>query len=73
MERLAVDHVHKGQGPGAALLADLLHHCLRSEIAAHALIVDAKDEGAAGIYRHHGFIVLPDSTRTLFLPLATVR
>ena len=24
-------------------------------------------------YRHHGFIALPDSPLTLFLPLATVR
>jgi hypothetical protein len=50
-----------------------VHPSLRSKIAAHALMVDAKDEGAAAFYRHHGSIVLPDSTRTLFLPLATVR
>jgi hypothetical protein len=43
----------------------------RSEIAVHALMVDAKDEAAAGFYRHHGFAVLPDSPVTLFLPLAT--
>ena len=41
------------------------------EIAAHALMVDAKDEAAAGFYRHHGFIALPDSPLPLFLPLAT--
>ena len=40
--------------------------------AAYALIVDAKDEAAAAFYRHHGFIALPDSPFTLFLPLATV-
>ena len=34
-------------------------------------MVDAKDEAAAGFYRHHGFIALPDSPLTLFLPLAT--
>ncbi len=36
-------------------------------------MVDAKDEAAANLYRHHGFIALPDSPLTLFLPLAAVR
>jgi hypothetical protein len=38
-----------------------------------AMVVDAKDEGAATFYKHHGFIALPDSPLTLFLPLATVQ
>ena len=53
------------------LLADALDRAARSGIAAHALMVDARDEAAAGFYRHHGFIALPDSPLTLFLPLAT--
>ncbi len=72
MGRLAVDQTFKGQGLGGALLADALDRAARSEIAAYALMVDAKDEAAAAFYRHHGFITLPDSPRTLFLPLATV-
>lgn len=72
MGRLAVDQAFKGQGLGGALLADALDRAARSEIAAHALMVDAKDEAAAAFYRHHGFIALADSPRTLFLPLATV-
>lgn len=44
---------------------------VHAEIAAHALIVEAKDEAAAAFYQHHGFIALPDSPLTLFLPLAT--
>jgi hypothetical protein len=36
------------------------------------MMVDSKDEVvAAAFYRHHGFIALPDSPLTLFLPLAT--
>ena len=70
--RLAVDQAFKGQGLGSALLADALERAARSEIAAFALVVDAKDEVAAAFYRHHGFIALPDSPLTLFLPLATV-
>lgn len=73
MGRLAVDEAFNGQGLGGALLADAFDRAIRSEIAAYALMVDAKDEAAAAFYRHHGFIVLPDSPLTLFLPLATVQ
>ncbi len=73
MGRLAVDHEFKGQGLGGALLADALERAARSEIAAFALVVDAKDEAAANFYKHHGFIALPDSPLSLFLPLATVQ
>lgn len=45
----------------------------RAEIAAFALVVDAKDEMAVRFYRHHGFIVLPGSPLTLFRSLATAR
>jgi ribosomal protein S18 acetylase RimI-like enzyme len=72
MGRLAVDQTLKGQGLGGALLADALDRAARSEIAAYALMVDAKDEAAAAFYRHHGFIALSDLPLTLFLPLATV-
>lgn len=72
MGRLAVDQDFKGIGLGGALLADALDRAARSEIAAYALMVDAKDDSAAAFYRHHGFIALPESARTLFLPLATV-
>ena len=70
MGRLAVDQGFKGLGLGGALLADALDRAARSEIAAYALMVDAKDEAAVAFYQHHGFIALPDSRRTLFLPLA---
>ncbi len=73
MGRLAVDQAFKGKGLGGALLADALDRAARSEIAAYALMVDAKDGTAAAFYRYHGFIALPDSPRTLFLPLATIQ
>ena len=70
-----VDQAFKGLGLGlgGALLADALDRAARSEIAAYALMVDAKDEAAAAFYQHHGFIALPDAPRTLFLPLATIQ
>ena len=70
--RLAVDKAFKGQGLGGALLADALDRATRSEIAAYAMVVDSKDETAVAFYRHHGFIPLPDSHLTLFLPLASI-
>ena len=73
MGRLAVHLNFKGQGLGGALLADALDRAKRSEIASYALMVDAKDEQAMAFYLHHGFIALPDTPRTLFLPLATLR
>lgn len=72
MGRLAVDEAFAGQGLGGALLADALERASRSGIAAYALMVDANDDKAATFYRHHGFIPLPDTPLTLFLPLATV-
>lgn len=72
MGRLAVDQDFRGMGLGAALLADALVRVARAEIAAYALMVDAKDEVAAAFYRHHGFMALADLPLTLFLPLASV-
>ena len=73
MGRLAIDQGFKGQGLGSALLADALVRATRSDVAAFAMMVDAKDDAAANFYRHHAFIALPGSSGTLFLPLATVQ
>ncbi len=70
---LAVDQDFKGQGLGGALLADALSRAARAEIAACALVVDAKDEIAKRFYLHHRFMALPDAALTLFLPLAGIR
>ena len=60
-----------GGHPSDALLADALTRVVRSEIAAYALVVDAKDEKAADFYRRHGFLETTAKPLTLFLPLAT--
>ncbi|AXG46790.1 GNAT family N-acetyltransferase [Photorhabdus laumondii subsp. laumondii] len=72
MGRLAVDQAFRNQGLGGALLADAIERTIRAEIASYALLVDAKDDNAVQFYRHHGFIALPDSPFTLFLPLIAV-
>ena len=71
MGRLAVDRAFKGLGLGGALLADALERAIRAEIAAYALVVDAKDEPAAAFYRHHGLTAFPGQPLAMFLPLAT--
>ncbi len=73
MGRLAVDEAFKGCGLGGALLADALTRILESEIAAFALVVDAKDDTAADFYLHHGMIAFSSSKLALFLPMETAR
>jgi len=68
--RLAVDWRYQGRKLGSALLADALKRSIDSEIAAFAAVVDAKDADAVAFYEHHGFMILPSSDKTLFLPLS---
>ena len=71
--RLAVARAYHGLKLGGALLWDAVDRATRSEVAVYALIVDAKDEQAASFYRHHGFVTLGSTPRTLILPLASRR
>ncbi|AUB84988.1 GNAT family N-acetyltransferase [Candidatus Thiodictyon syntrophicum] len=70
--RLAVDRDFTGRGFGAALLVDAIKRVLSSDIAAFAILVDAKDAPACAFYRHHGFIDLVEPDSTLVMPLAGV-
>lgn len=69
--RLAVDRSTQGQGLGAHLLLDALHRSLAhaDQIAAMAMVVDAKDESAASFYRHYGLIPLQAQPGRLFVPM----
>lgn len=67
--RLAVDRRHQGKGYGRFLLADALYRAVRSEIAAFAVIVDAKDESALRFYERESFLPLPDQPMKLFRPM----
>ena len=72
--RLAVEQRCKGKGLGALLLVHALQNSLAAaaQIAAIAVVVDAKDEAAAAFYRRFGFIALQAEPARLFLPLKTV-
>ncbi|MFO0729415.1 MAG: GNAT family N-acetyltransferase [Nitrospiraceae bacterium] len=71
MGRLAIRKDRHGQGIGKLLLACAVDRCLkaRSDVAAYALIVDAKDETARQFYEHYGFVAFSDEPMTLYLGL----
>lgn len=72
--RLARDLTYRGKGVGELLLVDALKRSLvvSRQIAASAVIIDAKDEKAHHFYQDFGFIPFPDARKRLFLPMATV-
>ena len=72
--RLAVDGRLKGLGAGEFLLMDALRRGLAAaaEIAAIAVVVDAKDPAAEAFYRYFDFIPLQGNPARLFLPMKMV-
>lgn len=72
--RLAVDQSARGQRLGEHLLLDALHRSLThaDQIAAMAVVVDAKDENSAQFYRQYGFIPLQAQPRRMFVPMRVV-
>ena len=67
--RLAVDQSFQGKKLGGALLADAAVRAKRSEVAVFALVVDAKSDGAAAFYRHHGFVSFSGNVKHLIVSL----
>jgi predicted GNAT family N-acyltransferase len=69
--RLACRADQRGLGLGKLLLGCAVDRCLkaRQQVAAYALVVDAKDDAAKAFYVHFGFKALQDATLTLYLPL----
>ena len=73
--RLAVDRRHGGQELGPAMLREAMQRTLlvEQQAGALALIVHAIDDDAVGFYAKYGFQVFPAGTRTMFLPVETIR
>jgi len=71
MGRLACRMDQRGKGIGRLLLGLAVDRCLkaREQVAAYALLVDAKDEQARLFYEHYGFTAFTGRPRTLYLPL----
>jgi GNAT superfamily N-acetyltransferase len=74
LARLAVNKSHHGQKIGRALLFEALTRAYEvyQTVGAVALVVDAKDETAAGFYRKYGFIPAPSNSLQLFRPFRDV-
>lgn len=72
--RLAIDQAFQGKRAGEYLLLDALHRSLLAsrEVASVAVVVDAKDDEAAGFYQHYDFVPLLDPPNRLFLPMSTI-
>ncbi|MEN9315566.1 MAG: hypothetical protein RIS35_1959 [Pseudomonadota bacterium] len=72
--RLGVDRSVGGQGVGEFLLVDALRRSLDAaqQIAAMAVIVDAKDERAERFYRHFDFQPFQQTPLRLFLPMGQI-
>lgn len=69
--RLAVHSAHHGCGLGRLLIGCAVERCLeaRKQVAAFALMVDAKSQSAKEVYEHYGFIPCRDNPMTLYLSL----
>jgi hypothetical protein len=68
--RLAIGTTLKGQRMGRFLLMDALWRSLgaAAQIAAVAVVVDAKDKAAEAFYAHFGFTLLQQRLARMFLP-----
>jgi GNAT superfamily N-acetyltransferase len=74
LARLGVDRRFQGQGLGGQLLMAAGRRCVlaASEVGGVALVIDAKNETAAGWYAGFGSVQLADAPLTLMLPLSTI-
>lgn len=72
--RLAVDTRYPGQRRGELLLLDAVRRALEQshEIAAMAIVVDAKNEAAARFYERYDVQRFEDDRSRLFIPMATI-
>jgi GNAT superfamily N-acetyltransferase len=71
MGRLACRADQQNRGLGKLLVGCAVDRCLkaRQQVAAYALIVDAKDDSSSAFYVHFGFKPFSEAKRTLYLPL----
>ncbi|HSR05570.1 MAG TPA: GNAT family N-acetyltransferase [Bryobacteraceae bacterium] len=74
LARLAVDRRAQGRGLGGQLLLAAGNRCLlaSAEVGGVVLVIDAKNDKAAGWYASYGAVPLLDAPFTLLLPLVTI-
>ncbi len=71
MGRLACRADQRGRGLGKLLIGCAVDRCLkaRAQVAAYALIVDAKNDEARAFYAHYGFTPFGSRPLAMYLPL----
>jgi len=72
MGRLAVTQSAQHLGLGSALLADALTRVFQADVAAYAMVVDAKHEDAVQFYEKYGFKQFSSQPLSLWLPMNAV-
>ena len=74
LARLAVDRRFQRRGLGGQLLLAAGRRCLAAsaEVGGVVLVIDAKNERAAGWYSSYGAVPLLDAPLSLLLPLAVI-
>jgi GNAT superfamily N-acetyltransferase len=74
LARLAVDRTAQKRGLGGQLLLAAGKRCLlaSAEVGGVVLVIDAKNDRAAGWYARYGAVPLLDAPLSLLLPLATI-
>jgi GNAT superfamily N-acetyltransferase len=72
--RLAVDQRYRGRGLGELLLINALRRslALSDDLAAMAVLVDAKDDRARSFYERYGFLRLLDDERRQVMPMKSI-
>ena len=73
--RLAVVERCKGQGIGGGMLRDALRRVLQASevVGCRVVLVHAIDQSAVAFYARYGFVEFPGGSRTMVLPLETLR
>ncbi len=71
--RMAVDRGYQGHGLGRGMLKDALRRsaAAANDIGARAVLVHAIDRETVPFYVQYGFMIFPEGSLTLYLPMAT--
>jgi GNAT superfamily N-acetyltransferase len=75
LARLAVDKSEQGKGLGAALVREGMRRTAQASriVGARALLVHALDDALVAYYESIGFRRFNPASRTLYLPMSTIR
>ena len=72
MARLAVDVHFQKKGYAKLLLSNVIHKAviIAEQVGIVGIVIDAKNQTVAAMYKKYGFIVLGDEELNLFMPIS---